>query len=286
MGIRRTVGLLQGDDFFQRELPIYVNRVVETYDLTEHRHDFVEISYVSEGTGTHYIGDHSLPVAQGDLFLIPVGVSHVFRPATAVRERPLVVCNCLLSAEAASELVRRLPGAEPLRELLERREWRMYRDRFGAYGRLFRQLHDEYAGNRPDRETALHLAALNLLLRLYREENEADAGSSRASGIEAALRHLHTRYDEPVSLQRMAALAGVGERQFRRLFTQRTGMALTGYVQNVRIAEACRLLRETGRKTGDIAAAVGYRDLPYFNRLFKRKTGVSPREYRRRCAQD
>jgi AraC family L-rhamnose operon transcriptional activator RhaR len=78
----------------------------------------------------------------------------------------------------------------------------------------------------------------------------------------------------------MASRLGMSERQFQRNFKKHTGMTFIEYVQNARIDQSCRLLRLTRDKVSLIAAAVGYQDLKYFNALFKKKTGVSPRQYR------
>ena len=283
MTVQRPIVMLKGGEFFFHELPIYVNRAVETFDMIEHSHDFLEVSYVGEGSGTHHTGEASASVARGDIFLIPVGVSHVFRPSSVSKEKPLIVYNCIFSVEAFDRLLAAFPGGGPVRELLSATKLRRYEDRHGEFHRLFQQLHYEYAASRPGREAALYLGVLDLLLYLHRTDAEPETEDvSVPSGLDAALRYLHTRFDEPVSLARMAALAGVGERQFHRLFTKYTGMTLTEYAQTVRVNEACRLLRTTDRKVGDIAASVGYHDISYFNALFKRIAGVTPRDYRQR----
>lgn len=284
MAIKRPIGLFEGEWFYRRDLPIYVNRAVESFDLAEHRHEFVEISYVSEGTGTHHYGRSSLPVARGDIFLIPVGQSHVFRPASASGAKPLIVYNCVFAEEAADRLLRSFPGGEPIARLLEHKEIRRYRDRYGEFHRLFQRLHYEYSSERAGRETALYIALLELLLFLFRGDAEPgpEEAAGASGGMEAALHALHTQFSRPVSVRALASLAGVGERQFHRLFRKHTGMSPTEYAQNVRINEACRLLKTTDRKIADIASAVGYHDLPFFNSLFKKITGVAPREYRKR----
>lgn len=56
---------------------MYVNRATESFELLEHSHDFVEVSYISEEKGYHFIDDQVVTVQKGDLFFIPAGVSHV-----------------------------------------------------------------------------------------------------------------------------------------------------------------------------------------------------------------
>ncbi|CAM3803818.1 helix-turn-helix domain-containing protein [Cohnella lubricantis] len=284
MVIQRSIEVYKGESLFRPEVPIFVNRAVETFDVIEHRHDFLEITYVAEGAGTHYIGDSALHVHQGDIFLIPIGVSHVFRPAAASPARPLIVYNCVMALESVLPLLQHFPGGDALASLLEQPVWRQYRDDHGDVRRLFLKLYDEYATMRPGWITGLHLAVLELLLHLHRDQEEP-ASSSRSiasTDMEAALYLIHTRFDSPITLREAADLASLGERQFHRKFKERTGMTFIDYVQSVRIDEACRLLRTTERKIADIASAVGYQDIGYFNKLFRTKTGLSPREYRQR----
>ena len=67
----------------------------------------------------------------------------------------------------------------------------------------------------------------------------------------------------------------------KRRFKAATGMTLIDYAQNLRIEEAKRLLESTNRQADAIGADVGYEDVSFFRRLFKRRTGLAPSHYRR-----
>jgi transcriptional regulator GlxA family with amidase domain len=77
------------------------------------------------------------------------------------------------------------------------------------------------------------------------------------------------------------ASVGIPERTIKRRFRAATGSSFIEYVQNLRIEEAKRLLETTARSADEIGADVGYEDLSFFRRLFKRLTGLRPGEYRR-----
>ena len=286
MPITRPIGQFKGSDFYDSQLPIFVNRAIETHQLLEHRHDFLEISYVSEGSGTHHVGQRAIHVSQGDVFLIPVGVSHVFRPSSTSKRSPLVVYNCVVSPEAVTRLLQAFPGGGAIEGLLHGDDSYGCRDQDGEYRRRFQRLYDEYASDRPLKETALFAGVLELLLLLYRHvagSGNHDIALPRQGRtvIENVTAAIRARYAEPITMEALAQQAGIGVRQLHRLFVKHTGMPGIAYVQNVRIEEACRLLRTTDRKVSDIAAMVGYSDIAYFNRLFLRKTGQPPRQYRR-----
>jgi transcriptional regulator GlxA family with amidase domain len=86
--------------------------------------------------------------------------------------------------------------------------------------------------------------------------------------------------DEDVVMTAVAA-SGIPERSLKRRFKAATGSTLVVYAQNLRIEEAKRLLETTDKLADDVGVAVGYENLAFFRRLFRRLTGLSPAQYRR-----
>jgi transcriptional regulator GlxA family with amidase domain len=107
----------------------------------------------------------------------------------------------------------------------------------------------------------------------------------RQPHADAVVRHaedwLAQHFREPHAVAAVVAVSGIPERSLKRRFKAATGSTLIGYVQNLRIEEAKRML-ETGHGSfEDAAAEVGYENPAFFRRLFKRCTGLTPWEYRR-----
>ncbi len=76
--------------------------------------------------------------------------------------------------------------------------------------------------------------------------------------------------------------SGLPRRTFDRRFRSATGYSPADYVQSLRIEEAKQFLEMEEHKVELIAEAVGYSDVRAFRRLFKKMTGLTPAEYRRR----
>jgi len=281
--VKRTIRLLSGDQYFQDKLPIYVNRNSESYELTEHYHDFFELSYVSEGTGTHHTGEQFIEVQAGDLFLIPIGMSHVFRPSSS-KKHPLIVYNCIVQLDQLAPLLTIFPGGESLSRLLSLKDIFHAKDQAGEAHGLFTSLYLEYSTKRPEQEAALYALLIQLLVLYARkldgvhEDNEIQRATYRMDEIISLLKN---NLSESYSLSELALMYGVSERQFQRLFSKHTGMTLSSFVQACRIAAACELLRTSNHKIASIAEAVGYAHIPSFYEVFKKHMGVSPRDYRR-----
>ena len=71
-------------------------------------------------------------------------------------------------------------------------------------------------------------------------------------------------------------------RNFARRFAAATGETPLGYLHRLRIDAARHLLETRGKSIADVSLAVGYSDLGFFRRLFKRHTGAPPQAYRAR----
>ena len=83
------------------------------------------------------------------------------------------------------------------------------------------------------------------------------------------------------AVARVVRYSKMPARTLKRRFKLAAGVALIDYVQNLRIEEAKRLLESTDLAADEISAKVGYEDASFFRRLFKRRTGLPPSQYRR-----
>jgi transcriptional regulator GlxA family with amidase domain len=110
---------------------------------------------------------------------------------------------------------------------------------------------------------------------LVRRQPHADAAVRRAEDW------LARNYRMPNAVSAVVAASDVPERSLKRRFKAATGTTLIGYVQNLRIEEAKRLLEAETRSSEDIAPIVGYENPAFFRRLFKRQTGLTTAQYRR-----
>lgn len=92
---------------------------------------------------------------------------------------------------------------------------------------------------------------------------------------------LAEHYRDTGAIPRVVTQSGIPERTLKRRFRAATGTTLIEYLQNLRVEEAKRQLESTHHPVDDIGVAVGYEDMSFFRRLFKRSTGLTPSQYRR-----
>lgn len=101
--------------------------------------------------------------------------------------------------------------------------------------------------------------------------------------LRAALAHMHAHLGDPVTLEDLAAIAGVSVFHFSRGFRNAVGEPPLRHLARLRITEACRLLAQTDRPVGAIARSVGYRSPQAFARAFERHCRCTPRAHRAGC---
>lgn len=100
------------------------------------------------------------------------------------------------------------------------------------------------------------------------------------SDIQKVLQYLKQHFREPITLKDMAKLISVSERTFIRYFKKSTGVLPNQYLQKIRVEEAKRLLLCTMDSFEYITYSVGYSNVSNFRSLFKRLTGLNPKQYR------
>lgn len=100
--------------------------------------------------------------------------------------------------------------------------------------------------------------------------------------IQRAQAWLFQNFQKDVHVEELAARSGMSPRNFARRFAAATSETPLAYLHRLRIDAARHMLESRRKSIGDVGNAVGYEDEAFFRRLFKRHTGVSPRDYRAR----
>jgi YesN/AraC family two-component response regulator len=95
-----------------------------------------------------------------------------------------------------------------------------------------------------------------------------------------AIRYISKNYASNITLNDVAEQVHLNPAYFSSLFKQSTGSSFKEYLNMVRIEESKRLLSNTDYSIMDISQAVGFEDQSYFTKIFKKYTGLTPREYR------
>ncbi len=271
------VPLLPGRSFASRHFR------APRFNAPWHFHPEYELTLILSGQGSRYVGDHIAPFAEGDLVLLGPDLPHFWWNDSTDRRR----CEWIVlhfTADFAGHDFTRRPEAAIVRRLLLR---------------AARGLHFSGAIVPRVAETMRTLAALaawprllgfiSLLgtLALARDTRSlASAGyapildASDGSRMAAACDYVNAQFTAKIRQPEAARRAGLSPAAFSRFFSRRMGKTFEGYVNEVRIGHACRLLLEGHRSVAEAAFASGFNNLANFNRRFRAITHRTPSAYR------
>lgn len=107
------------------------------------------------------------------------------------------------------------------------------------------------------------------------------SNSKNFERIRTAVEYLHASFlENSFRIERMFEIAGISPRYFETLFFNEFNMTPKEYITALKLSHAKELLKSEKFSVGDIASALGYSDVYHFSKMFKKKTGYSPTEYK------
>lgn len=147
---------------------------------------------------------------------------------------------------------------------------------------LGRAMRDEVARGAPTGRLyaeSLSMALLSYAFRGLPPSGMATRGRLPDEQQRRLRNYILDRLGEDLSVSELAALVGLGARQFSTLFRRAFGVSPHRYIINARLAEGARLLAAGGGDVADIAARLGFSSQSHFAEAFRRVYGVTPRSY-------
>ncbi len=129
-------------------------------------------------------------------------------------------------------------------------------------------------------EEVLRLRSDKNLRTMGENYSRTISGEEEADAIETVRQYIDRHIAEELSVEKMAEMVYISQNHLTRSFKKKYGKTVIDYIIDQRLALAEDMLRRTGKTVTMIANDVGYFDYVYFSKLFKRKYGMTPREYR------
>lgn len=129
---------------------------------------------------------------------------------------------------------------------------------------------------------ALFLSFVHEMLRQIRIRH---LQNNRLDIVTEAIHYMQAHYQEAITAERLANIYNCSTSYLARLFKNQLGVGPIEYLIHLRVHKAKQLLLKTDARLGEIANCVGYSDVYYFSRLFKKHTGYSPIQFRDLHAQ-
>ena len=140
----------------------------------------------------------------------------------------------------------------------------------------FDTLFDIYSSRAPLQQQKLACRLEDILLRIATESNPAETSRSLTKSLE----YIHAFYGKELKIPELAKIESLSNSRYITVFKECMGMPPSQYIIDLRINVACDLLKNHAMSVKAVAACVGYDDSQFFSKLFKKRTGMSPKSYK------
>lgn len=249
-----------------------------------HVHDCLELNIVEHGEGHYIINGKKYPVRRGDIFVINNREPHM---AVHDEDMELTVLifdiGLLWSSKGMSGFL--TPFLSRKEQFSHRiTEQNMY---YGEMADLFWKIEQEYRDRQSGWQIALQSLLgylLTLLYRCYEEKQELEENGEdfqrMYTRICAVFTYIEKHFTEKITLECLAQEVSMSQQYLCKCFRRVTGRTIFDYIEQMRLQYSCYLLRTTQESITEIAMDSGFNTVSYFNRIFKKYKGCTPRQYR------
>lgn len=251
-----------------------------------HWHDDLEIVYVKKGRGIISVNLTDYRVSAGSLVLILPGQLHSIITENAERmeyENIIFSLDLLTSKKIdVCETEYLLPLAAGNINLPVH-----FKKGISQYEQISAILDecDRIGTEKPEgAELVIKAQLFNLLFILVNKcklPGLAKVQPKNLDRMKVVLKYIELHYDEKITIEEIAEETGCAPSYFMRIFKKYMGVTFIEYLIDYRITISARLLSETSKTIMEISFSVGFDNLSYFNRCFKKKYKVSPGQFRK-----
>ena len=232
---------------------------------TRERVDY-SLMYLSSGSATIYINSvpHTMNSGEAILYLPGAKQNYTFHSTGGSVNKWLhfggTLCSCLDGND--SRIIK----------IFSRHEFESNLDRL------------VHAFNRIDNDKDMlcdgYLRVIIALL-LESEKRQNDNPNAIQTRIDRVTEYIHSHVNQNININHLAEMCFVSRNRFNHIFKEYMGCSPLSYQRLAQIEWAKRYLRDLGMSVSECAEALGFSDVNYFCRLFKKHTGYKPSEYKK-----
>ncbi|MET0634795.1 MAG: AraC family transcriptional regulator [Chitinophagaceae bacterium] len=282
--LREITPLTQSDCFTM------FTRAKTGFDFPLHSHEEIELNFIKNARGARrVVGDNISEIDDLELVLIGSNLPHFWQTHN---------CHCKDIREVTIQFHKDLFDDK----LLRRNQLSFIRNMLerSARGIAFPRATAELI--EPRLATLSQLEGFDSVMALFSILHDlsvsrnmhtlSDATFSNAElsynsrRIEKAMEFMNLNFNRTISLSEVARLNNMTEVSFSRFFKSRTGITFIDSLLELRLGNASRLLIDTTQSISEVAYHCGFNNISNFNRLFKKKKGCTPKEFRENYTYD
>ena len=258
----------------------------ETHVSNLHCHDFISMIYILSGSCTYTIGNTAYQVKKGDMLVFNPGVYHrkSMKPGEEILELHTGFGNICVEDLPKNHLIE--PSACPVFSLSDYEQ---------EFLKCSSDICYEQENTAPGSELMLKINVMKLLVlflkatRFEPQRSEKSLvsfdSSDKAVIVSTLMTFLNENYMRPISLDTISKSIYLSPAYISKVFKEEMGESPINYLIKIRLSKARELLLEGSHSIKAVASTVGYEDVYYFSKLYKKYHNVSPSKVRKQAAK-
>jgi AraC-like DNA-binding protein len=277
--LREITPLTQSDCF------TLFSRVKSAFDFPLHYHEEFELNFIQNARGARrVVGDHMEDIEDLELVLLGPNLQHAWFTHKC-KSREIKEITIQFHKDLFDEKFLRRNQLSFIRAMFEK----------SLRGILFSPETTQQLASRVTELNQKHgfdsvLELISILhdlstsrnIRILSDSsfNNTEQFTYNSRRIEKTFEYMNQNFDKPIALGEVARLANMSEVSFSRFFKQRTGNTFIDSLTEIRLGHASRMLIDTTQSIAEVAYNCGFNNISNFNRIFKKKKGCTPKEFR------
>jgi len=260
--------------------------IVYNEQITLHQSLEFELSYVITGSGTRIVGDLTEFFSSGEVVFLPPNMPHgwYFDEYDHDKEGKIENITIIFSSVFLESIDSIFPETSNyIKEICRIKQ----AIKFEGNTQLRIQEIMTDMVSQSDIERLLSLIRIFVIIGLSKETSVVGTLKKQNKGtikMQSISRYIVNNYQQKISLEEVAKYVGMNNSSFCSFYKKMKGKSFFTDLYEYRINSSCVMLKETMMSISDICFAVGFEDVPHFNRTFKKLKGESPMDFRRNCS--
>jgi YesN/AraC family two-component response regulator len=252
-----------------------------------HRHNEVQLTWIIKGDGTLVAGNNMHNFHSNEIYWIGANQPHVFKSDRSYFENSGIKTHSIdifFNIDGQLSPFFSIPELKQLKQFISQHKHGFIVPKGKVVATAERM---KKVSTTQGAEQIMHfvdmlnlLSSMDTLTVLSTESQSVVCNDNEGIRISTVYNYIMQNYKEPITLDQISKLAYMTPQAFCRYFKKHTHNTLVGFVNQVRINEACKQLMENHNDTiASIAYNTGFNSITNFNRIFKSVLKKSPKEY-------
>ncbi len=245
-----------------------------------HSHTTLELSLIEQGQIEYFTENINVIIKKGEVFFMPPGQRHNWR----ILKRPFIITGFQLDISTETD---RNEFLQYFGKQAKNKKYRL--NDFYAFSEIIDKIRKQFKTQPIYFMDSIDCLIQQLLIEFVRKvplhfEEVLHTPNNR---FQNALRtriiknFIRDNLSTPLTLADIADYLNLSIRQLNRIFTEQQGISLGAYILHSKIEAAKHELENSKKLIKEIAINLGFDDINYFCRVFRKKTGLSPSKYRK-----